>query len=247
MRRKVDGGDGLVRVSPAPGRTLWAPRGLCLQHTRTNTRLLEDLRDAANDAAWSAFDARYRPVLVAFARRLGFGPEDARDIAQQTLGEFAAAYRLGKYRREEGRLSSWLIGIARHVCSGVRRARVGRRRAGGEADAQGQGASAPRRDWQAPDGVLGAIPDEAHLTRLWEQERRLVILGRAIGVLRDEGKIDESTLLAFELFALRGVGAEQAAAQCGVSVDAVYVAKYRLTRRLREIVRELTHAFDEGD
>ena len=44
---------------------------------------------------------------------------------------------------------------------------------------------------------------------------------------------------------LRGVPAPEAASQCGMTVDQVYVAKSRITRRLRDLVRELTDAFEE--
>jgi hypothetical protein len=48
-----------------------------------------------------------------------------------------------------------------------------------------------------------------------------------------------------ELVALRGVPAQAAAEQCGMSVDEVYVAKNRVTRQLREIVTEMTKAYDD--
>ncbi|MCL4741085.1 MAG: sigma-70 family RNA polymerase sigma factor [Phycisphaerales bacterium] len=195
--------------------------------TRTTTRLIEGLRDPANAEAWSGFDARYRPVLIAFASRLGFSHDDAAEVAQQALVEFARAYREGRYERERGRLSSWLIGIARNVASGMRRGR-GAQRVGG-------------------DTMLGEMPDEPELTRIWSEERERAIFAEAMTILHTTSQANESTLRAFELFAIRGVPAEEAAAECGISVDAVYLAKSRLTKRLREIVRELTAAYDEGE
>jgi len=67
-----------------------------------------------------------------------------------------------------------------------------------------------------------------------------------MATLRETGRVQANTMLAFELFAIRGVPAEEVATQCGISVDAVYVIKNRLTGRLREIVQELTIAYDEG-
>jgi len=197
--------------------------------TRTTTRLIEDLRDPANAVAWSAFDERYRPVLTGFARVLGFMPEDAEELAQGTLAEFAFAYRAGRYERGRGRLSSWLIGIARNVGAEMRRRR-GAHRGGG-------------------DSVIAELPqvdaEEAHLTRVWAKERDAAILVEAMAKLRASTRMEEHTMRAFELVALRGVPAEVVAAQCGIDVDSVYVIKNRLTKRLREIVRELTTAYDE--
>ena len=67
----------------------------------------------------------------------------------------------------------------------------------------------------------------------------------ALAVLRDESQVDDRTLMAFELVALRGVPAAEAASQAGMSVEQVYVAKSRLTKRLRELVEKMTEAFEE--
>ncbi len=199
--------------------------------TRTTTRLIEDLRDAGNADAWSGFDQRYRPVLIGFARVLGFSPDAAEELAQQALAEFAIGYRAGRYERGRGRLSSWLIGIARNVASDMRRRR-GADRVGG-------------------DSVIAEIPagqsEEEHLTRVWARERDAAILAEAMATLRRSTRMEEHTMRAFELFVVRGTPAAAVAAQCGINVDAVYVIKNRLTKRLREIVRELTTAYDEGE
>lgn len=193
--------------------------------TRTTTRLLDDLRDPGNSDAWRNFDARYRPVLVSFARRLGFQPDDAVELAQQTLVEFARAYLAGRYQRAQGRLSSWLVGIARHVGSAMRRTR-GAQRVGG-------------------DTMIAELPAENDLSRVWEDERDRSILQQALAQLRTASRADESTFLAFELCALRGVPAQEVANRCGISVDSVYLAKSRLTKRLREIVAEMTEVYEE--
>lgn len=200
-------------------------------NSRTTTQLIEDLRDAQNDAAWAGFDARYRPVLIGFASKLGFSGDDASELAQQALVEFSHAYRAGKYERGKGRLSSWLIGIARNIGSDMRR----------RARAQvPQGGS-------AIDEAEADIPDEQLLTRIWAKEREAAILAQALETLRTSAKLEDHTMQAFELFALRGVPAEEVALQCGMSIETVYVVKNRLTKRLREIVSELTCAYDEGE
>ena len=159
----------------------------------------------------------------------GLSGDDAAELAQQTLAEFAGAYAQGRYQRGSGRLSSWLIGIASHVGSGLRR----RAARGGMA--------------YTGDGLLsGAWADESRLKDAWDRERERAIIIDAMATLRETSRVQANTLLAFELFAIRGVPAEEVATQCGISVDAVYVVKNRLTGRLREIVQELTVAYDEG-
>lgn len=193
--------------------------------TRTTTRLLDALRDHSNEPAWAQIDARYRPVIRGLARRLGAGGTDADEVAQQSLSEFVKAYREGRYDRSKGRLSSWILGIAHHTTLKLIRSR--------------------RREGRHDDGEMAQVADERSLRSIWTDERDRAILAKAMGLMRDEAALDDRTLLAFELVALRGVPAGEAAAQCGMSVDQVYVAKSRVTRRLRGLVEELTAAFEE--
>ena len=205
-----------------------APGDRPVLETRTSTWLLESLHDPANAAAWEAFDARYRPILFAFARRLGFPAEEATELAQQTLVEFSRAYAKGRYQRDRGRLSSWLIGIASHVGSDMRRRR---RSVPGGVQALGERA--------------GELPDEAELASLWHAERKRAIMARALEDLRHASRTEENTLRAFELFAIHGVPAVEVAAQCSLSVDAVYGIKNRLTTRLRDRVAQLAETYDD--
>ena len=193
----------------------------------TSTVLLESLKDPAQEAVWREFDARFRPLLTAFAVRLGLEAGEAEDVAQETLVEFVGAYRAGKYDRSRGRLSSWIISIARHRIS-HRRLAVGR--------------AAGRRG----ESGLVDLSDPARLTAVWEDEQRRLIIIRAMEVLR-AGRTAEPTLRAFDLVAVRGLPAEEAARECGMTVDEVYTAKNRVTKRLREIVAELTSAWREGE
>ncbi|MFT3683880.1 MAG: sigma factor [Phycisphaerales bacterium] len=129
--------------------------------TRTTTKLLDALRDHANEPAWSQIDARYRPVIAGLARRLGATSAEAEEVAQQTLAEFVQAFRLGRYDRTKGRLSSWILGIARNTTSGVLRRR-GR-------ESGGRGVPAEE-----------ASVDDHALRQAWTDERDRVILLRAL-------------------------------------------------------------------
>lgn len=194
--------------------------------TRTTTQILESLRDPANAEMWRQFDDRYRPVLVAFARRQGLGEEDAADAAQTTLMQFSADYVAGRYDRSRGRLRSWIIGIARNRITDMGRSRQKHAARSLEASAEG---AAPVADAEAD----------------WEESVRRVILERAMHVLRHETRLDERTVRAFDMCALRNVPPEAAAAECGMTVAEVYVAKNRAIKKLREIVENLTREFDE--
>jgi RNA polymerase sigma-70 factor (ECF subfamily) len=194
--------------------------------TRTTTQILESLRDPANAGLWQMFDDRYRPVVFAFARRQGLSEEEAGEVAQVTLAQFTADYRAGRYQRDKGRLSSWIIGIARNRVIDAGRAKARRRGERGES-------------------ALVEVPDQAAAESDWREARQKVILERAMDVLRSETKMDERTIRAFDLCAIRNVPAETAAAECGMTVNEVYVAKNRAIKKLREIVAAFTQEFDD--
>lgn len=194
--------------------------------TRTTTQLLESLKDPRDQGSWQTLDGRYRPVLAAFARRLGLGDDDAAEVAQVTLAEFAAEYRAGRYDRSKGRLSSWMIGIARNRIADRGRALARQRQLRGES-------------------ALIELPDIPTLNEAWETARQKVVFERALEVLRSDTRLGERTIRAFELCAIRNTPCETAAAECGMSVAEVYVAKNRAIKKLREIVSQLTQEFEE--
>lgn len=196
------------------------------RRTVTSTLLLNGLADRDNAAAWGEIDTRYRPVIIGFARGLGLSEDDAADVAQQTLAEFSRDYLQGKYERGRGRLGSWLMGIAHHRAIDAMRAR------------------ARRKDWRGDS----ALEDQAQrdlLAQTWDQSRKQAILLEAVRRLKESSRMAERTIRAFELVGLQNVPAEAVAKECEMTVQEVYVAKNRVTNRLKEIVAEITGAFEE--
>lgn len=197
--------------------------------THTTTQILDSLRDPSNGAMWSQFDQRFRPVLIAFARGQGLSEDDAADVAQTTLTQFTADYQAGRYDRTRGRLSSWIIGIAQHRVIDLLRAGARRRIERGES---------------AIDNRAHA-PGDGALNDAWRMARERVLSQKAMDVLRTQSRLDERTIKAFELSAVRSVPPEAVAAECGMSVPEVYVAKNRVIKKLKEIVAHLTQEFDD--
>jgi RNA polymerase sigma-70 factor (ECF subfamily) len=187
--------------------------------------LLEQLLAPDADDVWSEFDARYRPVLVGFARRLGLSDSDAEDATQEALTRFVRSYRDGGYDREAGRLRSWMVKIAQNCIIDSQRAR-GR-----------------RREWRG-QSALDETPRADELETMWQEECRRTIADRALMELRRDTRFDERTLRAFEMLALGGVAPATVAETLDLSIDSVYAAKSRGTRRLREIVTRLDEAYE---
>jgi RNA polymerase sigma-70 factor (ECF subfamily) len=184
----------------------------------TTSTILDDLRDGQNLTAWQRFAERFRPSVVRFACKLGLPDEDAEDVAQETLAAFAIEYRDGRYDRSRGRLSRWLFGIAYRQAQKARSVRARRARVEGE----------PERTsfWET------ASDDEA-AARTWDQQWEQALLEQCLQRVRQE--LGPSTMRAFELAALAERAPAEVAKELGLSVKAVYHAKYRVLRRIREL------------
>lgn len=185
--------------------------------TVTNTSLLMGLKDQKNDAVWSEFYARYQPMLHSFARKLGMSDQDAQDAAQETLMAFCSTYREGGYDREKGRLRTWLFGIASHKVRDIQR-RGGRERV--------------MMDNAESTAFLNKVPDDEQVSLIWENEWQQAVLKQCMDEVRKQVK--PQTMEAFEMFALKGMSAEDVAAKLGMTENAVWIAKNRVLSRLRE-------------
>jgi RNA polymerase sigma-70 factor (ECF subfamily) len=196
-----------------------------METSHTNTVLLAGLFDPRNEAVWREFDERYRSILVGFARRLGLQEEDAADVAQETLAQFVRDYRANKYDRSQGRLHSWVLGIARHRVADLRRKAAARK--------EQQGATA-----------IGRVPDEDHFEQVWDEECRRAILDRSLERLRVETRLDEQTIRAFEMVAIEQQSASTVAESLDMSIDSVYAAKHRCLTQIRGFIQELNEAYE---
>lgn len=193
--------------------------------TQTTTQLLDDLRHRSNDAAWSEFDGRYRPILIALAERYGVRPADSVDVAQEVLGEFARAYAQGGYDRRKGRLRMWLIGIARRRIADHLRQRVRR-----------------------PELALGTdvveLPEDAELEHVWELEHQRAVFVAAFALLRASMKMSPQTVRLFEMHVIEGQSVEATATALGVSAHDVHQARSRCLARMRELCAEVERRFE---
>lgn len=188
---------------------------------QTTTTILQRLRESENQAAWHQLVDRFRLPIVRFARQLGVSSARAEDVAQETLLAFTQAFRDGRYVRDQGRLSSWLFGIAyRHV--------------------QRERRSAARNDAKVAhvsnSALDGMMPDEQSLTAIWERKWRESVLDQCIAKLRKE--VEPTTFRAFQLVVRDAMSPTQAAQVLGVSKKTIYNAKHRALKRIRELQRE---------
>lgn len=191
--------------------------------TITNTQLLDDLRNPGNETVWQQFVNRYMPMIVKYAVRSGLRSADAEDAAQQTMIAFCTAYQQGKYDREKGRLRFWLYGIARNQIKSVFRRRAKQEVQVAEDTAQ--------------TDFFARQPDEADLEKVWEEEWREAVLRQCLEEVHRE--FDAKSIEAFELFAWKGLPAQEVAERLGMTPNAVFIVKSRILKRIRELVPDM--------
>lgn len=192
---------------------------------RTTTALLQGLAEPGNASAWVELDGRCRPIMLAVCRRMGLTHAEAEDVVQTAMMSFLEAYREGRYNRERGRLSAFILTILRSRAIDCRRRAHRRHEVGGSVE------------------EIEAL-SEADIDRIWTDERQGQILTQGLKILRDEGA-DERMVVAFELYGLRGVPIEEVTTRLGMTREEVYNAKYRITRRLAPIVARLDELYED--
>lgn len=215
MRRRVD------RVETSGDGAAQRP-GSARSPVLTRPSLLLRIRDATDHEAWREFVAIYTPLIFGFARRRGLQEADAADLAQDVMRAVAQAIKRFDYQPELGTFRSWLFTITRNKFNGL----LDRQRR----EPRGTGETAVQQ-------FLEAVPCPERDDH-WDREYHQRLFEWACQQVR--GEFQEATWQAFWLTAIEDRPGQEAAAAAGLSVGAVYVARSRVTARIREKVSEIT-------
>ncbi len=186
-------------------------------HT-TSHSLLEELRKPAADAAWKRFVHLYTPVLCSWAGRAGLQESDAAALVQEVF--VILVEKLPEFQYDQsGSFRAWLRTVTMNKL----------------------------RDWKrrAARVVTVAFDDkqlakiEAEADSFWELDFRRELTRRALELMKTN--FAPTTWEACWEFLTKGKSAAEVAKKYGISENAVYIAKFRIVRRLR---RELQGMLD---
>jgi len=194
----------------------------------TRVTLLVRLRDARDDRAWSQFVELYAPLVFGFARKHGLQDADAADLTQDVLQAVSGGIRRLDYDPRRGSFRGWLFTVVRNKLRNFLAAQNRPGRGSGDTDAQQRLQELPARE-----------EDQA---AWWDQEYERRVFAWAAAQVR--GHFQESTWQAFWQTAVEGKTGPAVARGLGLSVAAVYLAKGRVTDRLKRLIRE---TLDEAD
>jgi RNA polymerase sigma-70 factor (ECF subfamily) len=182
----------------------------------TPASLLERLRHPDQQSAWTRFVQLYTPLLYHWARRLGLNEADAADLVQDVLILLVRKLPEFTYDRNKS-FRAWLRTVM-HNCWRNRLRRVELPRAGSVLD-------------------LDALPGREEADLLSEAEYRQWLAGRALELMQAE--FQPKTWKACWECVVHGRNAAEVAAELGMSVGAVYMAKSRVLSRLRQELTDL--------
>jgi RNA polymerase sigma-70 factor (ECF subfamily) len=162
----------------------------------------------------------YGPLVLSWCRRRGLQTADAEDVTQEVLRTVFT--RIGEFRKGPGgSFRGWLLGITRNKLGDHWR-RCSRQ-------PQAEGGSEVR-------GKLEQVPSEEPADEPASAEA-MALYRRAFNLIRSE--FEEQTWQAFWLVVCENRPPADVARELSLSLNAVYLAKSRVLRRLRETLGDL--------
>ena len=191
----------------------------------TNPSLLLRIRDSGDSRSWHEFAEVYGPVIRGYCVRRGLQEADVADVTQEVLAQVARSIESFDYQPGRGTFRAWLGTVTRNKISRFFELN------GRHAQSAGGDASAAQL---ATDG------EDAE----WSAEFHARILEAALARIR--GDFESTTWNAFVHVWSGDQPAPVVAKRFEMTIDAVYAAKSRILRRLRDEVLVLADDMPSG-
>ena len=211
---------GLAKSFFSAGRAAGFEMTSKMEHVpETSESLIARVKQPANEEAWAEFQDMYRPVILRMARRRNLQDADAQDACQKIL--FAVSQAISEWEPHPERpFRAWLGRIARNAILNA----VTRRpkdRATGLSEVE----------FLLHEVVAQDSDSSAELIL----ETRRQLFHRASQIVRCE--FTDVTWRMFWETEVDGQSVETVATSCGRTSGAVYIARCRVMKRLKEYVQ----------
>ncbi|TWT32619.1 RNA polymerase sigma factor [Blastopirellula retiformator] len=189
----------------------------------TRETLIRRLPDAADVEAWDAFIELYEPLLFRLARSKGMQQADAEDFVQEVLAAVAKAVGRWVDKDDRGAFKAWLFRIAQNMAINFMTRPKHQRIGSGDSQIA---------------GLLAQLPDpNSESTQLFALEYRREQFRCAAEQVR--GQVNERQWQAFWKTSVEATPIPQVAAELQMTVGSVYIARSRITKRIREKISSL--------
>jgi len=188
----------------------------------TRASLLLKIRDPHDDVAWRQFIEIYAPLIYGYGRKNGLQDADAADLAQDVLRTVAQTAQTFDYDPKRGAFRGWLFTVTRNKLRDFLASRARKARGSGDTRVK---------------QLLEAQSDSNDQSQRWdlEYQQRLFVWASE----RIRGSFQDTTWRAFWLTSVDDRDVTSVAEELGISVGAVYVAKSRVLKKLREKVAQI--------
>ena len=185
------------------------------QWPTTRDSLLVNLAGEQFQAAWLEFTQIYEPVIYRFARKRGLQHADAVELTQQVMLSVMRSSRQWAQDQPPDHFRGWLKTVANNSLINMVTRDARYRAVGGESD--------------LPQAEPVTDSDEA---KIWADEESRAILKFAAANIRHE--FSEDSWLAFEHTLVQGMSVEAVADSLKKTSGAIYAARARIMRRLKQ-------------
>lgn len=183
-----------------------------------------------SDEAWAELVDLYQPLVAGWLRRYNLRPDDVEDVSQEVMSMLVRQLDDFDHNGRIGAFRNWLRQVT------VNRATEFFRRNRRQAPCVG-GSSFHDMLEQLRDPV-------SEVSRLFNREHDLHLLAKLL--LRVSSEFKPQTMSLFRMHVMLARDANDIAQEQGITPHAVYMAKSRIMRRLRQLAPGVIEAM-EGD
>jgi RNA polymerase sigma-70 factor (ECF subfamily) len=191
----------------------------------TSLSLLERLQQAGSSHPdWQRLDDLYRPLIRAWLGRVPGLGDEVDDLTQEVL--LILFRELPRFERQrDGSFRAWLKQVAVNRVRGYLRRR--------------QRYPRPAAIVREAERFLAALEEPSDdLSLQWDLDHDRQVFGKLLALVRPD--FQPITWTAFTRFALDGRPATEVAEELGTTEEAVFQAKFRILKRLRQEAAGLT-------
>lgn len=184
---------------------------------QTRASLILRIRNPLDAQAWSEFVQLYAPLLHSYAMKNHLQDADAADLAQDTLRLVLRAAPEFIYEPAKGSFRGWLFTIARNEIRKFVTRKGSKLRGTGDSEVR---------------ELLSEVPAEEPDEGEWDREYQLNLFHWA--ARRVQAEFRDASWQAFWRTVVNGERIENVSRDLGISAGAVYIARSRVTARIRQ-------------
>lgn len=190
--------------------------------TDTSLSLLERLQTQPDELSWQRLVDIYAPLIGRVLARSPLQNADREDLVQEVLK--LVVQKLPEFqRRREGSFRAWLRVVTVNCLREFWRSSKNQPVATGDSDFLQK---------------LQELEDpQSELTKIWDTEHDRHVVRRLLELIGPQ--YEPTTLQAFRRVVLEGQKPAQVAAELNISVNAVFLAKSKVLRQLRQEIAGL--------